>query len=71
MKVPGEAWLEWSVEPTEDGSRLIQVAQFAPRGLAGRLYWWSLLPFHAPIFSRMATRIARIAECRDDMPAGH
>lgn len=71
MKVPGEAWLEWSVEPTDSGSRLIQVARFAPRGLAGRLYWWSLLPFHAPIFSRMATRIARTAECRNRTPAGH
>jgi uncharacterized protein YbjT (DUF2867 family) len=70
MKVPGEAWLEWSVEPIDDGSRLIQVAQFAPRGLAGRLYWWSLLPFHAPIFSRMATRIARTAERRDQLLMG-
>ncbi|MEA3511406.1 MAG: DUF2867 domain-containing protein, partial [Actinomycetota bacterium] len=42
MKVPGEAWLEWSIEPTEEGPRLVQVAQFAPRGVAGRLYWWSL-----------------------------
>ncbi len=71
MKVPGEAWLEWSVESTAEGSRLIQVAQFAPRGLAGRLYWWSLLPFHAPIFSRMATRIARVAERRDHISTGH
>ncbi|MEA2023814.1 MAG: DUF2867 domain-containing protein [Actinomycetota bacterium] len=68
MKVPGAAWLGWSIEPLENGSRLIQVAQFAPRGLAGRLYWWSLLPFHAPIFSRMAYRIARTAEQRDRLP---
>jgi len=64
MKVPGTAWLGWSVEPTNGGSRLIQVARFVPKGLAGRLYWWSLLPFHAPIFKRMATRIARTAEKR-------
>jgi uncharacterized protein YbjT (DUF2867 family) len=70
MKVPGEAWLGWTTEPAGNGSRLIQVAQFAPRGLAGRLYWWSLLPFHAPIFSRMAQRIARAAERRDAISAG-
>jgi len=64
MKVPGTAWLGWSVEPSGDGSRLIQVARFVPHGLAGRLYWWSLLPFHAPIFRSMANRIARVAEHR-------
>jgi uncharacterized protein YbjT (DUF2867 family) len=68
MKVPGTAWLGWSVHPAEDGVRLVQVAQFAPRGLAGRLYWWSLLPFHAPIFRRMAIRIARTAEHRHSAP---
>jgi uncharacterized protein YbjT (DUF2867 family) len=70
MKVPGAAWLGWSIEPTDDGSRLIQVARFAPRGLAGRLYWWALLPFHAPIFRRMAHRIARVAEQRDQLSLG-
>ncbi len=64
MKVPGTAWLGWSVEPHGDGSRLIQIARFVPKGLVGRLYWWLLLPFHAPIFRRMANRIARTAEKR-------
>lgn len=64
MKVPGTAWLGWSIEPAEDGSRLIQSARFAPRGLPGRLYWFALLPFHAAIFKRMAHRIARAAERR-------
>jgi len=36
-----------------------------PRGLLGRLYWWVLLPFHAPIFRRMARRIAKTAERRE------
>lgn len=67
MKVPGTAWLEWQVESTEDGSRLIQVARFIPRGVAGRLYWWAMLPFHAPIFRRMARRITRIAERRESL----
>ncbi len=64
MKVPGTAWLGWSVAPNGEGSRLIQTARFIPKGLTGRLYWWSLLPFHAPIFRRMARRIARTAEQR-------
>ena len=64
MKVPGTAWLGWRIESTEDGSRLTQSARFVPRGLLGRLYWWVLLPFHAPIFSRMARRIVATAERR-------
>jgi uncharacterized protein YbjT (DUF2867 family) len=64
MKVPGTAWLEWAVEPTAGGSRLIQTAWFVPRGLLGRFYWWILLPFHVPIWRLMARRMARIAEER-------
>lgn len=64
MIVPGTAWLEWKVESAEGGSTLIQRARFIPRGLLGRLYWWSLLPFHAPIFRRMAQNIVATAEQR-------
>lgn len=70
MKVPGTAWLEWSIEPTPRGSRVIQLARFAPRGVLGRLYWWALLPFHAPIFRRMARRIAQVASQRAEITAG-
>ena len=70
MKVPGVAWLEWVVEPAEQGARLTQVARFAPRGIAGRFYWWAMLPFHAPIFRRMAKRITRVAERRDSLRLG-
>jgi uncharacterized protein YbjT (DUF2867 family) len=65
MKVPGTAWLGWSVDPVDEGSVLVQSARFIPRGLIGRLYWWVLLPFHAPIFRRMARRIVRTAERRE------
>lgn len=67
MKVPGTAWLSWRVETDSDGSQLVQTARFIPRGLIGRLYWWSLLPFHAPIFRMMAKRIAATAERRDQL----
>jgi len=63
MRVPGSAWLEWTAEPDgDDRSRLVQRALFAPRGLAGTLYWYGLYPVHGPIFSRMAHEIARRAE---------
>jgi hypothetical protein len=54
MKLPGEAWLEFNVQNNE----LIQTATFRPRGLWGRLYWFSLLPFHHIIFGGMIRKIA-------------
>jgi uncharacterized protein YbjT (DUF2867 family) len=70
MKVPGTGWLGWSIDQTPRGSRLIQSARFAPRGLIGRLYWYSMLPFHGFIFGRMARRIARTAERRSQIRTG-
>jgi hypothetical protein len=46
----------------EGGSRYDQRAVFFPRGLAGRLYWLAVLPFHGFIFAGMASRIAATAE---------
>lgn len=54
MKLPGEAWLEFKM----DGDELVQSATFRPLGLAGRLYWYSVLPFHAFIFNGMLRNIA-------------
>jgi len=65
MKVPGVAWLGWRVDEAEDANTLVQTAGFVPRGLFGRLYWWTLLPFHAPIFRRMANRIVASAKRRE------
>lgn len=63
MKLPGRAWLEFKAEPVSSASsRLAQTAFFAPRGLAGLLYWYLLYPVHALIFSGMARALARRAE---------
>ena len=62
MKVPGRAWLEFRCEPrSESGSVLSQTAFFAPRGLAGLVYWYALYPIHALIFSGLVERLARRA----------
>jgi hypothetical protein len=55
MKLPGEAWLEFRI--TE--KVLYQTATFRPRGLWGRLYWYSVLPLHAFIFRGMINRIGQ------------
>jgi len=62
MKMPGLAWLEFSVEPEHTGAVLQQRAVFFPRGLAGHAYWWAVAPFHALVFPPMARHIAERAE---------
>jgi hypothetical protein len=57
MKVPGEAWLEFSIQEGKNGFELLQNATFRPSGITGRLYWYLLLPLHALIFVNMAKRI--------------
>lgn len=57
MKLPGEAWLEFKVKESPGKKVLIQTATFRPLGLWGRLYWYSVLPFHGLIFPRMAKNI--------------
>lgn len=54
MKLPGEAWLEFKIE----NGKLIQTATFRPLGLWGRIYWFSVLPFHGIIFKGMIKKIA-------------
>jgi uncharacterized protein YbjT (DUF2867 family) len=61
MRVPGAAWLEWTMAPTATGTHLVQKARFHPRGVWGRAYWYALLPFHRMIFRVMAERLAASA----------
>jgi uncharacterized protein YbjT (DUF2867 family) len=53
MKLPGEAWLEFRIVE----NKLIQTATFRPLGLMGRLYWYSVLPFHGLIFKGMIKKL--------------
>ncbi len=75
MKLPGEAVLEFAIEPRDadgrplssdaaDGaprSRLSQMARFRPRGLAGILYWYAVAPLHGVVFSGMLRGIEAAA----------
>ena len=54
MKLPGEAWLEFKVRENQ----LTQTATFRPRGIWGRLYWYSVFPLHGIVFGGMIKRLA-------------
>ncbi|PBJ10210.1 SDR family oxidoreductase [Flavobacterium sp. ACN6] len=53
MKLPGEAWLEFKII----NNTLYQAATFKPRGILGKLYWYSVLPFHGFIFNGMINKL--------------
>ena len=61
MRLPGRAWLEFVVTPTEAGCTITQTAMFDPVGLFGLCYWYSIWPLHQFIFTGMLRRIAEAA----------
>ncbi|MBT8300603.1 MAG: SDR family oxidoreductase, partial [Maribacter sp.] len=56
MKLPGEAWLEFKID---ENNILHQTATFRPLGFKGRLYWYSIVPFHYFIFGGMIRNITK------------
>ena len=58
MKLPGTAWLEFKIQD----NKLIQSAYFYPKGVWGRLYWYSLIPLHYFVFNNMIKNIIKKAK---------
>lgn len=59
MRLPGDAWLEWTITPERGNAEtvFVQRALFRPRGLLGRAYWYAVAPFHRWIFGPLIRRI--------------
>ncbi len=55
MLLPGEAWLEFMIKD----NKLIQSAYFYPKGVWGRIYWYSLIPLHYFVFRNMISSIVK------------
>ena len=63
MRMPGDAWLTWEIsEAGSGGTQVTQTAEFRPRGLLGRLYWYSVAPFHRLIFPGLLQGIIHDAQ---------
>jgi len=58
MKLPGKAWLEFKIKD----NKLIQSAYFYPKGVWGRLYWYTLIPLHYLVFKNMINNIIKRAK---------
>ena len=56
---PGDALLEFVITPEgQDKVELKMVSRFLPRGLAGMLFWYALLPTHRWLFEGMLRAVA-------------
>ncbi|MCA9253563.1 MAG: SDR family oxidoreductase [Phycisphaerae bacterium] len=68
MRLPGIAKLEFEIRGAANRSNnvtLVQTAKFSPRGILGRLYWLSVIPFHNIVFAGMLQGICdRTVETR-------
>ncbi|WP_083284300.1 SDR family oxidoreductase [Corynebacterium auriscanis] len=69
MKLDGRAWLIFELSGATDSNghptgetKYTQRALYYPQGLAGRLYWGAMLPFHRIIFPVMVKNILKAAE---------
>jgi hypothetical protein len=62
MKLPGRAWTFFEVAPHEKGSEVRITAVFDPKGIWGRLYWYTVSPYHYFVFKGMLKGIAKAAE---------
>ena len=62
MLTPGKAWLEFESVPQPEGKTLLKIgAYFAPRGLPGFIYWYSLFIIHKFIFDGMMRNLEKRA----------
>ena len=58
MRMPGKAWLEFSIEPEGEACRLFVKAFYHTAGFHGKAYWYIFLPFHTYIFKGLIKQIA-------------
>lgn len=62
MRMPGRGWLQYELRPDGETTIVRQTALFDAKGLLGRLYWYSVLPFHHFVFNGTLKGVER--ECR-------
>jgi hypothetical protein len=59
MKLPGRAWLKFSIKRFSDKNRLSVKAYYQTESFFGRLYWFIFLPFHIFIFNGLIRQIEK------------
>lgn len=65
MKLPGTAWLEYSISDVgEEQCRIVQTAYYEPKGLMGIAYWHLFSIPHRFIFPGMLKKIGELSKAK-------
>jgi uncharacterized protein YbjT (DUF2867 family) len=67
MKLPGRLWLEFEVDPEDDGAQIRQTTVFDPAGYVGLAYWHLLYPLHSNVFRAMLRGVGRATRAEPDV----
>ena len=59
MKIPGRAWLEFTITGAGEKSCLTVKPYFQPEGRWGKAYWYLFLPLHVFIFNNLIRQIEK------------
>jgi uncharacterized protein YbjT (DUF2867 family) len=59
MKMPGRLWLQFDLDPDDDGTEIRQTTVFDPAGYIGLAYWYLLYPVHHGVFAAMLRGLRR------------
>lgn len=59
MKLPGKAWLDFTILPENGKQKLTVKAHYVTDTLWGKVYWYLFLPFHRFIFQDLIYQIER------------
>jgi hypothetical protein len=61
MKLPGKAWLAFDIEDQGARRNMRVTGYFQTDSLAGKVYWYALMPFHGLIFRDLLTQLERVS----------
>jgi uncharacterized protein YbjT (DUF2867 family) len=59
MRMPGKAWLEFTIEDDGVKRKLSVIPYYYTKTFAGKLYWYVFLPFHGYIFNDLIKDIEK------------
>ena len=59
MKLPGKAWLEFSIEDKNNVRTVTAIPYFCTQTFWGRAYWYVFVPFHEILFNDLIKQIEK------------
>jgi uncharacterized protein YbjT (DUF2867 family) len=68
MKLPGRGWLEFIINPQDDGNNKLTItAYYDTDTIVGVLYWYVFLPSHDIIFRGLIKQLEKRSLCSDKL----